>query len=87
MEGVAAILGLVCGGLCVLVVIAVIVIVALGGSALSLLPFGAYIHARWFREEPKSEATHYSLDQTREAGVEKPRSGEEVSDSEGANVD
>ena len=53
-----------------LAVVAVVVIVALGGSAAALLPFGTYLWARFFRQEPQATATSYSLDQSREAGVD-----------------
>jgi hypothetical protein len=70
LESATGLASLICGGLCVLAVVAVVVIVALGGSAAALLPFGTYLGARFFRQEPQATATSYSLDQSREAGVD-----------------
>ncbi len=59
---------LVCAGLCLLTVIAIVVLASVGGSAAALLPFGTLLWVRLFRREPRSTATSYSLDQGREAG-------------------
>ena len=76
-----AIVGLVC----IAAVVAAVVLVAVGGTALSALPFVGYVHTRWFRKEPTSTATSYSLDQMREAGEDEESGSEEVPEGEGAN--